>query len=148
MSFSSHVDIYSRADPGAAAESVVKDLYAEGNGISIRDSDLFFVGRLDGKVVASVRFCIEDGIPMLRTMRVLRRAQGIGVGRRLLKHFEAYLDEGGIRETYCLPFAHLESFYETIGFELVDESTVPAALQSRLREYRAKGLSVVCMKRP
>jgi N-acetylglutamate synthase-like GNAT family acetyltransferase len=133
---------------GPAASPIVLPLYqAEGNGISIRDTDIFFVGFLQGTIVGSVRFCVEDGTPMLRTMRIAQRFQRQGYGHCLLRYFESYLERNGIKATYCLPYAHLESFYGSIGFKTVKEDLAPVFLQERLAGYRAKSGAFICMGR-
>lgn len=133
---------------GVEARELVTSLYtSEGNGIDVRDDDVFFVGSVAGELVGSVRFCVENTIAMLRTMRVAKKYQGYGYGRELLHCFENYLVRNNIKATYCLPYSHLEKFYGLIGFKPLDETFVPFFLQTRLREYRSRGLEVLCMRR-
>lgn len=134
---------------GSEAKPIVRSIYHdEGNGIVIREDDLFFVGFIDDVVTASVRFCVEgDGVPMLRTMRVSKRFQRQGLGLLLLHAFAQYLDEKNIRDVYCLPYSHLEGFYVQVGFAVVRDKGVPVFLQERIREYGSKGLRVICMCR-
>jgi len=49
---------------------------------------------------------------------------------------------------YCLPFAHLTSFYGQIGFIEIPPDQAPIHLQRRYADYRAKGQRVTVMKRP
>jgi len=133
---------------GEDAEPIVGPLYhSEGNGIEVRPTDLFFVGFVDQDVVASVRFCVEEQTPMLLTMRIAKRVQRNGLGLNMLKVFEEYLNINNIRRTYCLPYAHLEQFYGSIGFRTTPIESAPAFLQQRLRENRKKGYDVICMMR-
>lgn len=108
-----------------------------GHGAS-RDSDLFFLAMLDGTVVGSVRFCIEESTPMLRTMMIEEDFRKLGVGSKLLKLFQEYLDANSIRDTFCVPYSHLRAFYSKIGFEPCDESTAPPFLKERIVGYRAR----------
>jgi len=134
---------------GKEAKSVVRAIYHdEGNGIVIRESDLFFVCVVNGIAAASVRYCVEgDGVPMLRTMRVSKKFQRQGLGLRLLHAFAEYLDKNNIRDVFCLPYLHLDGFYGAIGFKIVRDDEVPLFLQERMREYGAKGQRVLCMRR-
>jgi N-acetylglutamate synthase-like GNAT family acetyltransferase len=130
------------------ARRIVTQLYErEGNGIDIRETDRFFVAFLDDEVAGSVRFCVEENTPMLRTMRVAEKFQGHGCGLKLLRAFAAFLDQNQIRDVFCLPYAHLEKFYGEIGFQTIDEKTAPAFLRERLRKYREKPGQYLCMKR-
>jgi len=130
------------------ANAIVAPLYSlEGNGIGIRDTDLFFAGFLGEELEGSVRFCVEQETPMLRTMRVARKFHGQGYGGLILKHFESYLEPEGVEKTYCLPYAHLENFYGQIGFQVVEKEEAPAFLQERLKEYRQRPESFLCMCR-
>ncbi len=127
---------------------IVKKLYeSEGHGIEIRNFDLFFAGFIENKLAASVRFCVEQGTAMLRTMRVAKKFQGRGLGLSMLKYFESYLNENSVNNTYCLPYSHLENFYGTIGFRSVEYESVPKFLQARFLKNRADGLDLLCMKR-
>ena len=133
---------------GSDAGPLVSPLYqAEGNGITIRSDDLFFVGLIDEEIVGSVRFCVEEETPMLRTMRIAEKFQGKGFGRKLLKYFESYLIQNRVSTTYCIPYAHLENFYAAIGFRRVEESLAPTFLQERLKEYRKRPQEFICMLR-
>ena len=133
---------------GHEAEQFISSLYNdEGHGIVIRDFDLFFVGFINNEVVASVRFCIENETPMLRTMRVKKAFQGQKVGAQMLRHFDNYLNTQNIKNTYCLPYPHLDKFYRAIGFQTIKDEEAPFFLQQRLRDNRAKGMNVICMKR-
>ncbi len=133
---------------GSDARPIVTQLYErEGNGIDIRETDRFFVALINDEVAGSVRFCVEENTPMLRTMRVAEKFQGLGCGLKLLQVFAAYLDQNQIRDVFCLPYAHLEKFYGAIGFKTIDETIAPAFLRERLRKYREKPGRYLCMKR-
>ncbi|MBK7890059.1 MAG: GNAT family N-acetyltransferase [Bdellovibrionales bacterium] len=113
----------------------------------LRAEDLFFVAQKDDKVVGCFRFCFEENTSVLRSMVLHSDYRRHGIGTALLLNFETYLNEHQVRKTYCLPYAHLESFYGQIGFELVAESTTPLFLQLRLADYRQNPEKFICMVR-
>jgi N-acetylglutamate synthase-like GNAT family acetyltransferase len=112
-----------------------------------RGTDLFFVAFIKGELVGSVRFCVEENFPLLRSMQIKESAQRQQIGTKLLLEFENHLKQMNIKDTYCLPYAHLTSFYGQIGFNLIDESKAPYFLQERLVDYRKKPGQFICMHR-
>jgi N-acetylglutamate synthase-like GNAT family acetyltransferase len=87
----------------------------------------------DVDLVGAVRLAQENGVIVLRGMRVLPSHQGTGLGTRLLGAVGAAL---GDRSCYCIPYAHLVGFYAQIGFAEVDVGKAPAFLGARLQDYR------------
>lgn len=112
-----------------------------------RDDDLFFVAYKDGHMAGCVRYCVESKLPLLRTMMVAKEFRNSGVGSALLKAFTEYLDENEIKDTYVLPFAHLEKFYESAGFKRVTGILIPTYLKDRLELYKSSGKQYICMHR-
>jgi N-acetylglutamate synthase-like GNAT family acetyltransferase len=112
-----------------------------------RDDDLFFIAYKDGHMAGCVRYCVESKLPLLRTMMVAKEFRNSGVGKALLQAFAEYLDKNDIRSTYVLPFAHLEKFYETIGFKRVNGIQIPTYLKDRLELYKSSGKQYICMHR-
>lgn len=112
-----------------------------------RDEDLFFIAYKDGHLAGCVRYCVESKLPMLRTMMVAKEFRNIGVGRSLLQSFAEYLDEKDVRDTYVLPYAHLETFYGMIGFKRVTGIQIPTYLKDRLELYKSSGKQYICMHR-
>jgi pimeloyl-ACP methyl ester carboxylesterase/GNAT superfamily N-acetyltransferase len=109
--------------------------------------DRVLVAEREGEIIGAVRFCVEEGVQVLRTMRVRTDAQRRGVGRALLQRFATLL-EGG--PCYCLPFAHLAGFYGEIGFREVAPEDLPPHLARRLAQYRAERprVDMIAMRRP
>ena len=63
---------------------------------------------------------------------VLDPFRGRGIATEVVR-FLLTLDRPG-RQLYCLPFVHLEAFYEKFGFRRVlDDATVPEPLRDKLR---------------
>lgn len=112
-----------------------------------RKSDLFFLAYALDELVGAVRFCVEEDVPLLRSMVIKETAQRKGIGTQLLHEFEAHLRRTETRNIYCLPYAHLTEFYAQIGFRQVAEETIPLFLQKRLMEYRTKPGEFICMHR-
>jgi len=113
-----------------------------------RPDDLFFLAMKRAKLIGCVRYCVEHETPMLRTMQVHPDYRRQGVGRSLLIRFAAYLDDHGDRNVYCLPYSHLENFYELIGFVRVSPDDAPGFLKERLSTYDPAGTRYICMRRP
>jgi N-acetylglutamate synthase-like GNAT family acetyltransferase len=134
---------------GATARPLVDPFY-ERNGRRryARDEDLFFLAMDDGKVLGCVRYCVEDGTAMLRTMMVDAGHRRCRIGSRLLQEFASYLEKHGIRRVYCLPYSHLDGFYSTVGFERVSANEVPAFLKDRMKSYDPSGTLYLFMRRP
>jgi N-acetylglutamate synthase-like GNAT family acetyltransferase len=134
---------------GPEARSIVDPLYERnGKRPCARDEDLFFIAIEDGKPVGCVRFCVENGTPMLRTMMVDSEHRRRGIGSLLLQAFAAYLDANRIRNVFCLPYAHLDVFYGSAGFECVVPNEAPLFLQERMHSYDPSGTAYLCMRRP
>lgn len=137
-----------RVVSGAEAKPVIDAFYQRCASKHLaRDSDIFFLALVDEQVVGAVRFCVEFKTPLLRSMMIDEKFRQRGIGRKLLKAFETYLDDRGIQETYCIPYSHLAQFYGQIGFRLTNEVEAPVFLQERLIEYRNLPKTFVCMRR-
>lgn len=106
--------------------------------------DRIFVADDEGRLVGAVRLCDEQGVAVLRTMRVAADRQRQGLGRRLIA---ALARELGSRDCFLLGFRHLEGFYGLEGFAKVDAADLPPHLQDRLRLYLAGRPDVMPMRR-
>lgn len=134
---------------GTQARPLVDPFYEKNGGRRCaRDEDLFFIAIDDGKVLGCVRYCVEAGTPMLRTMMVDAEYRRRGIGSLLLEEFTGYLETHGIRGVYCLPYSHLDGFYATAGFERTAAENAPVFLQERMRTYDPSGTLYLVMKRP
>jgi GNAT superfamily N-acetyltransferase len=98
-------------------------------------SDRVFVA-VDGEEwLAIVRLALENGVTVLRGMRVLPSHQRRGIGRELLRASCETLDG---QPCYCLPFVHLVGFYGQAGFREIDPAGAPRFLTERLADYRGR----------
>jgi GNAT superfamily N-acetyltransferase len=102
--------------------------------VAERGAELLGVGRIQP----------EDGVIVLRGMRVDPPFQRRGVGARILTQLVAEVSE---RPCYCIPYTHLREFYRRAGFVEVSLDGAPRFLCDRVLEYRAASLDVILMQR-
>jgi predicted N-acetyltransferase YhbS len=119
-------------------------LQAEGYKGAVEDLDRVFVATDGARIIGAVRLAPEHGVTVLRGMRVSRSFQRQGIGRALLASLDAVLQGS---PCYCLAYRWLRSFYGIIGFREAQPADVPAFLAERYREYLARGLDVIPMRR-
>lgn len=107
--------------------------------------DVVFIAETDGKIVGATRVVTENGDLVLRGMQVHVDYQNHGIGRRLLQAAKDELDRA--KESYCLPYRHLELFYTSAGFKRIPSAIAPKFLRERVDSYRNSGLDVILMRR-
>lgn len=129
---------------GPERDEAVAFLRREGYTSDVSLADHVFVATVGGELAGVVRLSTEHGVLVLRGMRVRSDLQRKGIGSHLLTRLKDAI-AGDL--CYCIPFGWLLSFYGSIGFEEVAESSAPAFLAERLQRYRQKGLDVVIMRR-
>lgn len=123
----------------------VANLYAEaGYGAAIDPADTVIMAKVHGELVGAVRLCTEEGVTVLRGMQIRSAFQRQGIGARLLAACQPILER---RQAFCLPYAHLVTFYAAAGFELAADAELPDFLKRRRDAYNAKGQNVVAMLR-
>ena len=105
-------------------------------------SDRIVVAVSEGRLVGAYRLAREQGLLVLRGMRIRSEHRRQGIGRRLL---QALTDVS--EPCYCVPYAYLAHFYGQAGFVLLAEAETPGLLRARAAEYRRRGLDVVVMGR-
>jgi adenylate kinase family enzyme/N-acetylglutamate synthase-like GNAT family acetyltransferase len=134
---------------GRDAAPMVDPFFASlGRPTTARSSDYFFVALAGKEVLGVVRYCVEEGTHMLRGMLIAERARRQGVGMALLKAFDFHLRKLHIAPVFCLPHAHLASFYGAIGFQQVPDKEAPAFLRERVALYRENQMpDVIVMRR-
>jgi pimeloyl-ACP methyl ester carboxylesterase/N-acetylglutamate synthase-like GNAT family acetyltransferase len=132
-------------EAGAGERERVRAFYVScGRSVLLDPGDRLLVAEAEGEIVGAVRLCVEEGAQVLRTMRVRPDVQGRGIGRALLRRFLTMLDD---RDCFCLPYAHLGSFYGAIGFARVAPAELPPHLAARLAGYLAERPDVIAMRR-
>jgi predicted N-acetyltransferase YhbS len=133
----------SEATPDQLEETVRFYRIAGARGIPT-SADRLFIAREDGAIVGAVRLCDENGVSVLRTMRVAEGHQRRGIGRALLSALTGVL---GPRECFLLSYAHLEGFYGRGGFLKIEPQLLPPHLQERLRAYLTEWPDLIPMRR-
>jgi N-acetylglutamate synthase-like GNAT family acetyltransferase len=116
-----------------------------GYGGGLHASDTTYVAEAAGQVIGIVRRTVEHDVMMLRGMQIDPSHRRQGVGTQLLR---AFVTGVAGRECFCIPFAHLTTFYRQGGFDVVPEAGVPRFLVDRLAHYRQEGHNVMVMRRP
>jgi hypothetical protein len=77
-------------------------------------------------------------------MRVLEEHRGRGVGKAIL---DLLARKGNNRDCYCIPYGSLRQFYSAKGFNEIAPEKAPDFLGNRFKNYRARGLDVILMRR-
>src|SRR3989339_968168 len=125
---------------GAEAKALVDPFYvAVGKShYQARNDDTFFIllDSANNNVIGTVRYCVEEGVSMLRSMNVHPDFRGKKLGELLLHAFENYLIKNNIKNTFCIPYGHLKRFYGTINFKTISDDEAPVFLQERINSYR------------
>lgn len=96
------------------------------------------------RIVGLVRRTLEHSTTMLRGMHVDPAHQCARVGTRLLANLITGLAGA---ECFCIPFSHLTTFYERVGFAVVSPAEAPAFLGEWVEQYRREGHDVLIMHR-
>jgi N-acetylglutamate synthase-like GNAT family acetyltransferase len=75
---------------------------------------------------------------------VIAPFQRQGVGTQLLQACTEQLAE---QVSYCIPWQHLKSFYQEVGFQEVSPLEVPDLLRQRFNSYTSRRMNVILMRR-
>jgi GNAT superfamily N-acetyltransferase len=90
------------------------------------------LGRRNGEIVGAVRLCLEEGVLVLRGMRVRADMRRRGIGRRLLADAVAAM---GSETCCCIRYRWLISFYGEAGFREMRPEDVRPFLAQRHAQY-------------
>jgi predicted N-acetyltransferase YhbS len=124
----------------------VKKLYETvkyGGGVS--ETDLITLAFYGEELVGAVRLCPSTDFFVLRGMQILPSFQRQGIGIRLLQTCVEHLTD---KPCYCIPWSHLQSFYEQVGFQSITTEHVPVLLAERWNSYISMGMNLILMYRP
>lgn len=123
-----------RAGPGELAW--INERYREIDFQPSGPEDLVVVTEQEGRALGLGRLVPQaDGTAELGGIYVFKEARGGGLARAIVARL---IEESGGRGLFCLPFAHLEALYASLGFAPVAaELAVPEAL--RLKYEWCKG---------
>ena len=108
------------------------------------ETDTILVARVGSQLVGAVRLCATEGVIVLRGMQVHREYQRQGIGTALLRECVPMLDA---KVSYCLPYDHLNDFYQIIDFRPVLPTELPSFLARRLEGYLASDPRMIGMRR-
>lgn len=112
----------------------------------ISPDDHFLVIENENEIMGALRVCVEEGVLILRGMRVADSFQRQGIGSKLLNFFHDFM---GSKDCYCIAHSHLGDFYKQAGFEDIDPDRAPDFLKARLALYQTKlGLDVLLLYMP
>jgi GNAT superfamily N-acetyltransferase len=112
----------------------------------IHPEDTFVIAAQNGEICAALRLAVENGVLLLRGMRVAASHRRQGIGTQLLGAAAPVI---GGRECFCIPHRYLILFYNQIGFVEIEPAQAPEFLRQRIVEYRENlGLDVVLMRLP
>jgi N-acetylglutamate synthase-like GNAT family acetyltransferase len=95
-------------------------------------------------IVGCCRLITEGNTLVLRGMHVAKALRRQGIGKQMLTHIQKAIEP---HDCYCIPYAHLETFYGFIGFDKIAPTQAPLFLQQRLQQYQEKGLPCILMKK-
>jgi N-acetylglutamate synthase-like GNAT family acetyltransferase len=110
----------------------------------IAPEDLVVYAIEEGRIIGAGRLSEQEGVFVLRGMRVLEKHRGRGVGKVILG---SLVKEGGGRDCYCIPYSNLQEYYTAKGFHKITPSKAPGFLRDRFKNYRSRGLDVILMRR-
>ena len=137
-----------RCREGSEARALVDPFYESHDSRGrARDTDLFFLAYDEATLIGCVRYCVEEGTSLLRSLMIHKDHRQRGTGYQLLNEFAGYLDRENVRDVFCLPYLHLENFYGSAGF-IKTVHDVPLFLEERMKSYDLAGSHTICMRRP
>ena len=113
-------------------------------GGSVAPEDRVIYATEEEGIIAAGRLSEEEGVLVLRGMRVLKEHRGRGVGSAIL---DFLISKGGNRDCYCISYKYLRHFYAAKGFDEIKPSDVPKFLCERFDSYRARDLDVILMRK-
>ena len=96
------------------------------------------------RIIGAGRLSEEEGVLVLRGMRVLKEHRDRGAGSAIL---DSLVREESSRDHYCIPYSNLRHFYAAKGFEEIKPLEAPIFICNRIRGYRSRGLDVILMRK-
>lgn len=92
---------------------------------SVAPEDRVVYATDEERIIGAGRLSEEDGVLVLRGMRVLKEYRGHGVGSAILN---SLVNEERSRSCYCIPYTHLRYLYAAKGFEEIKPLEAPSFL--------------------
>ncbi|USD20434.1 GNAT family N-acetyltransferase [Microbulbifer variabilis] len=106
-----------------------------------RHEDCAVVRNERGEVIGCGYLRRYESFKLLAGVAVAPEYQGRGVARLLLALLAKRFD----RNTYTFPYIHLESFYLSLGFEVVEAELLPTPVAELYSSYLNQGRSISAM---
>lgn len=126
---------------------VKRFFHAQGMRAQAAKVDEVIIARNDhassNSIIAALRLCPIKGSWLLRSMCVDQGHQRQGIGLYMLEQIKANLSE---KKCYCFPHRHLESFYRTAGFQIVDVNDVNNEIKLLYLQYIESGKDILIMQ--
>jgi N-acetylglutamate synthase-like GNAT family acetyltransferase len=98
-------------------------------------TDQIAIATKKGKYAGLGRMCqIEDTVNELGGMHVHPNYRGLGIVRQIVKFLLSSKITGST--IYCLPFGHLQGFYESEGFKEVSKEDIAKVPKEILEKHR------------
>ena len=105
--------------------------------------ETIFIASLDSRIIAALRLSPVGHNYLLRSMCVSSELRNQGIGSFLLQQIQPDLAD---INCYCFPYSHLESFYSSAGFSLINIETAPEAIRDKFQRYVNNGKKICLMK--
>jgi GNAT superfamily N-acetyltransferase len=113
-------------------------------GGSVAPADRVVYATEEERIIGAGCLSNEEGVLVLCGMRVLKEHHGRGAGSAIL---DSLVSEVSSRDCYCIPYSNLRNFYAAKGFEEIKPLEAPIFICNRFRDYRARGLDVILMRK-
>lgn len=101
------------------------------------EKERFWIAELNGWIVGSICLKNTDDWAQLRYFLVDERVRGIGVGKKLMELFLAFMKEKGYQRSFLLTEKQLNpaaNLYEKTGYRYVSSTTTDFGLEERRYE--------------
>jgi amino-acid N-acetyltransferase len=108
--------------------------------------DVLFLGCMDEKVVGVGGVETYGNYGLLRSLVIKESFRGKGYGRALCGKLIKYAQLRGVREIYLLTTTAENFFTKKIGFEVINRSMAPAAIQNTTEFKNLCPSTATCMR--
>ena len=105
-----------------------------------------FVARVDGRVVGTAALEVRGRSALLRSVAVDEGLRGIGLGVRLTESALELARGSGLEDVYLLTDLAAR-FYDRFGFEEIDRTSIPEAVQASAEFRGACAETAVAMRK-
>lgn len=105
--------------------------------------DLNFYLEKQQQIIASARLIATENGYWLRGVYVDETLRHQGLGSQLIREAHATLDKTSV--IYAFPLAHLEHFYQSLGYQTALINTFPESLQVRFKSAQAQNKNWLSM---